>query len=52
MTRKIGRYSKNEISKLIKLYDDGYSIHKICRTIKRSQNSIRNNLIRLGKVER
>ena len=51
MPRKVGRYTKNETAELLKLYQEGYSVYKICRTINRSQKSIRNNLIRLGKIK-
>ena len=51
MVRRVGRYTKQEIVELLRLYEEGYSVYKICRTINRSQNSIRNNLIRLGKIE-
>ena len=51
MKRNLGKYRKYEIEELIKLFDEGYSIYKICRKLNRSQKSIRNNLIRLGKIE-
>ena len=51
MSRRVGRYTKQEIAELLRLYEEGYSVYKICRTINRSQNSIRNNLIRLGKMK-
>ena len=51
MARRVGRYTKQETAELLKLYEEGCSIYKICRTINRSQKSIRNNLIRLGKME-
>ena len=51
MVRRVGRYTKQETVELLRLYEEGYSVYKICRTINRSQNSIRNNLIRLGKIE-
>ena len=51
MSRRVGRYTKQETGELLRLYEEGYSVYKICRTINRSQNSIRNNLIRLGKIE-
>ena len=51
MTRRVGRYTKQETAELLKLHEKGYSVYKICRTINRSQNSIRNNLIRLGKMK-
>ncbi len=51
MSRRVGRYTKQETAELLRLYEEGYSVYKICRTINRSQNSIRNNLIRLGKMK-
>ena len=51
MSRRVGRYTKQETAELLRLYEEGYSVYKICRTINRSQNSIRNNLIRLGKIK-
>ena len=51
MQRRVGRYTKQETAELLKLYEEGCSIYKICRTINRSQKSIRNNLIRLGKMK-
>ena len=51
MTRRVGRYTKHETAELLKMYDEGYSVYKICRNLNRSQKSIRNNLIRLGKME-
>ena len=51
MTRRVGRYTKQETAELLRLYEEGYSVYKICRTINRSQKSIRNNLIRLGKMK-
>ena len=50
MARRVGRYTKQETAELIRLYEEGYSVYKICRIINRSQKSIRNNLIRLGKI--
>ena len=51
MSRKIGRYTKHETAELTRMFGEGYSIYKICRNLNRSQNSIRNNLIRLGLME-
>lgn len=51
MARRLGRFTKQETADLIKLYEEGYSVYRICRAINRSQNSIRNNLIRLGKMK-
>ena len=51
MTRRVGRYTKQETAELLRLYEEGCSVYKMCRTINRSQKSIRNNLIRLGKIK-
>ena len=51
MTRRVGRYTKSETAELIRMFGEGYSIYKICRSLNRSQNSIRNNLIRLGFIK-
>mgnify|MGYP000318120990 CR=1 FL=1 len=51
MSRRVGRYTKQETAELLRLYEEGNSVYKICRTINRSQKSIRNNLIRLGKIK-
>ena len=51
MTRRVGRYTKQETAEVLRLYEEGCSVYKICRTINRSQKSIRNNLIRLGKMK-
>ena len=51
MPRRVGRYTKQETAELLRLYEEGHSVYKICRTINRSQKSIRNNLIRLGKMK-
>ena len=51
MPRRVGRYTKNETAELLRLYQEGCSVYKICRHLNRSQNSIRNNLIRLGKIK-
>lgn len=51
MTRRVGRYTKYETAELLRMFEEGYSVYKICRILKRSQNSIRNNLIRLGLIE-
>lgn len=51
MSRRVGRYTKKEITELLGMYDQGFSVYKICRNLNRSQKSIRNNLIRLGKIE-
>ena len=49
--RRVGRYTKHETTELLRMFDEGYSVYKICRNLNRSQKSIRNNLIRLGKIE-
>ena len=51
MARRVGRYTKDETAELTKMFGEGYSIYKICRNLNRSQNSIRNNLIRLKLIE-
>ena len=51
MSRKIGRYTKHETAELTRMFSEGHSVYKICRNLNRSQNSIRNNLIRLGLME-
>ena len=49
MARRVGRYKNRNAT--LRLHEEGYSVYKICRKIDRSQNSIRNNLIRLGKMK-
>ena len=51
MSRRIGRYTKYETAELTRMFSEGHSVYKICRNLNRSQNSIRNNLIRLGLME-
>ena len=51
MKRRVGRYRKHETAELLRMFEEGYSVYKICRNLNRSQKSIRNNLIRLGKIE-
>ena len=51
MTRRVGRFTKYETAELTRMFDEGYSVYKICRNLNRSQKSIRNNLIRLGLIE-
>ena len=51
MPRRVGRYTKQETTELLKMFEEGYSIYKICRNINFSQKSIRNNLNRLGKIK-
>ena len=50
MSRRVGRYTKYETAELTRMFDEGYSVYKICRNLNRSQKSIRNNLIRLGLI--
>ena len=49
--KRLGKYTKEELVLLTKLYKEGLSIYKIARDLKRSQKSVRNNLIRLGLLE-
>ena len=49
--RRVGRFTKEENVELLRMFNEGYSVYKICRNLNRSQKSIRNNLIRLGKIE-
>ena len=51
MKRRVGRYTKQETFELLRMFEAGYSVYKICKNLNRSQKSIRNNLIRLGKME-
>ena len=51
MARRVGRYTKDETAELRRMFEEGYSVYKICRNLNRSQKSIRNNLIRLGEIE-
>ena len=51
MKRNVGRYTKYETAELTRMFGEGYSIYQICRNLNRSQNSIRNNSIRLGLME-
>lgn len=51
MSRRVGRYTKYEAAELTRMFGEGYSVYKICINLNRSQNSIRNNLIRLGLME-
>ena len=48
MSRRVGRYTKDETAELTRMFGEGYSVYKICRNLNRSQNSIKNNLIKLG----
>ena len=49
--RRVGRYTKYEAAELTRMFGEGYSVYKICRNLNRSQNSIRNNLIRLSLIK-
>ena len=51
MARRVGRFTKHENAELLRMFEEGYSVYKICRTLNRSQKSIRNNLIRLGRIK-
>jgi len=51
MTRIVGRYTKQETTELLRMFEEGLSVYKICRNLNRSQTSVRNNLIRLSKIE-
>ena len=48
---RVGRYTKHETTELLKMFEEGCSIYKISRNINHSKKSIRNNLIRLGKIQ-
>ena len=45
--KKLGKYTKEELNLLENMYLDGFKIYKIARDLRRSQKSVRNNLIRL-----
>ena len=49
--KRLGKYTKEELVLLTKLYKEGLSIYKIARDLNRCQKSVRNNLIRLGLLE-
>ena len=51
MLRRVGRYTKQENTELLKMFEESYSINKICRNINHSKKSIRIKLIRLGKIQ-
>ena len=51
MIRRVGRYTKYETAELTRMFGEGYSVYNICRNLNPSQNSIRNNLIRLDLME-
>ena len=33
MTRRVGRYTKNETAELTRMFGEGYSVYKICRNL-------------------
>ena len=45
--KKSDKYTKEELVILENMYQDGFTIYKIARDLRRSQKSVRNNLIRL-----
>ena len=49
--KKLGKYTKQELVILENMYQDGFTIYKIARDLRRSQKSVRNNLIRLGLMK-
>ena len=49
--KKLGKYTKEELVILENMYQDGFTIYKIARDLRRSQKSVRNNLIRLGLMK-
>ena len=49
--KKFGKYTKEELVILENMYKDGFTIYKIARDLRRSQKSVRNNLIRLGLMK-
>ena len=49
--KKFGKYTKEELVILENMYQDGFTIYKIARDLRRSQKSVRNNLIRLGLMK-
>ena len=49
--KKLGKYRKEELNLLENMYLDGFTIYKIARDLRRSQKSVRNNLIRLGLMK-
>ena len=49
--KQFGKYTKDELVILENMYQDGFTIYKIARDLRRSQKSVRNNLIRLGLMK-
>ena len=45
MTRKVGRYTKDETAELTRMFGKGYSVYKICRNLNRSQMGMKNGII-------
>ena len=49
--KKLGKYTKEELVILENMYKDSFTIYKIAKDLRRSQKSVRNNLIRLGLMK-
>ena len=49
--KKLGKYTKEELIILENMYQDGFTIYKIARDLRRSQKSVKKNLIRLGLMK-
>lgn len=48
MNAKGTRYTQSEIKKLASMYTSGVSIYKICKSLNRSETSVKNHLKKLG----
>ena len=48
MNAKGTRYTQSEIKKLASMYTSGNSIYKICKSLNRSETSVKNHLKKLG----
>ena len=48
MNAKGTRYTQSEIDKLASMYTSGKSIYKICKSLNRSETSVKNHLKKLG----
>ena len=48
MNSKGKRYTQSEIDKLAIMYSSGLSIYRICKTLNRSETSVKNHLKKLG----
>ena len=48
MNTKGTRYTQSEIDKLARMYTSGKSIYKICKSLNRSETSVKNHLKKLG----